>query len=449
MAGDLLISRVTRTGGGGGASWVAEDVAATWWFAGVTTLVAGAAILVAAPVKPAGAEESSTSWIRFGGRPIDPVAAQSYDRRFIRQWEANPPRGYPTISQKNIDATRDAIERYRRIVKNGGWTAVAGGHLEVGLSSNDVRALQERLIASGEFRGAASGYFDYDTERALKRFQATNGLTPTGVVDSRTRTALNVPANARLKQLQINLNRLRSVAQSDKQRYVVVNIPAAQVEAVEDGRVVSRHAGVVGKRERPTPILTSRIHELNFNPVWRLPPTVVTKDLIPKGREMARANQDVLEKFGIDAYAGSRKVDPKKIKWNSAQPYQLSYRQQPGEDNPLGFAKINFHNEHSVYLHDTPSDRLFGRNFRAASSGCVRVENIEQLITWLLRDTNRWSTDDVQRLKKTGTTKTVRLKRSVPLKMVYLTAWATEDGVVQFRRDLYHRDGVGQLAANY
>ena len=176
---------------------------------------------------------------------------------------------------------------------------------------------------------------------------------------------------------------------------------------------------------------------------------MVTKDLIPKGREMARANQDVLEKFGIDAYAGSRKVDPKKIKWNSAQPYQLSYRQQPGEDNPLGFAKINFHNEHSVYLHDTPSDRLFGRNFRAASSGCVRVENIEQLITWLLRDTNRWSTDDVQRLKKTGTTKTVRLKRSVPLKMVYLTAWATEDGVVQFRRDLYHRDGVGQLAANY
>ncbi len=260
---------------------------------------------------------------------------------------------------------------------------------------------------------------------------------------------MNIPAKDRLKQLRVNLNRLRSLVQSGKSRYVVVNIPAAQIEAVEEDRVVSRHAGVVGKLDRPTPRLSSRIHELNFNPVWRLPPTVVTKDLIPKGRAMARAKQNVLEKYGIDAYAGSRKLDPKKIRWNTSQPYQLSYRQQPGEENPLGFVKINFHNQHSVYLHDTPSDRLFGRNFRAASSGCVRVENVERLVSWLLRDTNKWSVADVQHIKKTGETKTVRLKRAVPLKMVYLTAWATEDGVVQFRRDLYSRDGVGQLAANY
>jgi murein L,D-transpeptidase YcbB/YkuD len=446
MTGELMISTVTRATAGG---WAMRHEAPAWWSAAIVVALAGTATFAASPMSTAGAEESAMNWIRFGGRPADQVATLAYDRQFVRQWEANPPRGYPTISRKNIDATRDAIERYRRIVKEGGWGAVAGGRLEVGLTSNDVRALQERLIASGEFRGVASGYFDYDTERALKRFQATNGLTPTGVVDARTRTALNVPAQARLKQLQINLNRLRSVAQSDKHRYVVVNIPAAQIEAVEDGRVVSRHSGVVGKRDRRTPILASRIHELNFNPVWRLPPTVVTKDLIPKGRQMARANQNVLKKFGIDAYEGGRKIDPDKIKWNTGQPYRLSYRQQPGEDNPLGFVKINFHNQHSVYLHDTPSDRLFGRNFRAASSGCVRVQKVEELITWLLRDTNGWSINDVHRVKKSGKTKTVRLKRSVPLQMVYLTAWATEDGVVQFRRDLYHRDGVGQLAANY
>ena len=418
--------------------------------AGSLTVLAGAAIYLAQPTSVAKAEEAGTSWISFSGRPADAVSSRSYDRQFVREWEANPPRGYPTLSRKNVDATRDALKRYEEIVKAGGWGTLPEGRLEAGMTSSGVRALQERLIASRDLRGAApSGYFDYETERGLKRFQATNGLTPTGIVDDRTRKALNIPAKDRLKQLRVNLSRLRSLVQSGKQRYVVVNIPAAQIEAVEDDRVISRHAGVVGKLERPTPQLSSSIHELNFNPVWRLPPTVVTKDLIPKGREMARAKQNVLEKYGIDAYAGDRKLDPKKIRWNTSQPYQLSYRQQPGEENPLGFVKINFHNQHSVYLHDTPSDRLFGRNFRAASSGCVRVENVERLVSWLLRDTNKWSVADVQRIKKTGETKTVRLKRAVPLKMVYLTAWATEDGVVQFRRDLYSRDGVGQLAANY
>ncbi len=418
--------------------------------AALATALMGTAIYLAQPPLAAKAEEASTSWIKFNGKPIDAVATGSYDRQFIRRWEASPPRGYPTLSRKNIDATRDAIKRYDAIVKDGGWGTVPEGRLEVGMTSNAVRALQDRLIASNQLRGGdPSGYFGYETERALKRFQATNGLTPTGIVDHRTRKALNIPAKDRLKQLRINLNRLRTLAQSGKQRYVVVNIPAAQIEAIEDDRVVSRHSGVVGKVDRPTPRLSSGIHELNFNPVWRLPPTVVSKDLIPKGRELARANKNILEKYGIDAYSGRRKIDPDTIRWNSAQPYSLSYRQQPGEENPLGFVKINFHNQHSVYLHDTPSDRLFGRNFRAASSGCVRVENIERLITWLLRDTNGWTGTDVQRIKRSGETQTIRLKRPVPLKMVYLTAWATEDGVVQFRRDLYSRDGVGQLAANY
>ena len=162
---------------------------------------------------------------------------------------------------------------------------------------------------------------------------------------------------------------------------------------------------------------------------------------------MAGGKVDVLTKFGIDAYSNGRKLDPEKVKWKSSQPFRLSYRQQPGKDNPLGFVKINFHNAHSVYLHDTPSDRLFGRNFRAASSGCVRVSNIEKLVSLaMLKDTKDMGMSDVVGFKKSGKTKTIRLKRSVPLKMVYITAWATSDGRVQFRRDLYRRDGVGGKA---
>lgn len=412
--------------------------------------LAGAALWTAiAASAPASAQDGAMSWARFNGRPVDSVANRAHDRAFVREWEANPPRGYPTLSRRNIAPTKAAIKRYGEIVKDGGWPEVpkTKERLEVGISSAAVRLLQQRLRATGEFRGQPSRYFDYATEKALKRFQATNGLTPTGKLDERTRGALNVPAKVRLRQLRINLNRLRANAQSGKKRYVVVNIPAAQVEAIQDDRVYSRHTGVVGKIKRKTPILNSRIHELNFNPVWRLPPTVVTKDLIPKGRQMSRGKVDVLTKFGIDAYSNGRKLNPKKIRWNTRQPYGLSYRQQPGKDNPLGFVKINFHNAHSVYLHDTPSDRLFGRNFRAASSGCVRVSNVERLTAWLLRGTKGMGMSDVEYFKESGETKTIRLKRSVPLKMVYLTAWATEDGVIQFRRDLYNRDGVGRRAS--
>jgi murein L,D-transpeptidase YcbB/YkuD len=130
-------------------------------------------------------------------------------------------------------------------------------------------------------------------------------------------------------------------------------------------------------------------------------------------------------------------------------PQTLSFRQQPGKDNPLGFLKINFHNAHSVYMHDTPSDNLFGRNFRAASSGCIRVQGIEQVALWLLADNGGWTAERIQQLKETRERQDVKLKKPVPLYFVYITAWATEDGVVQFRRDLYQKDGVGPTASAY
>ncbi|MGI9423453.1 MAG: L,D-transpeptidase family protein [Hyphomicrobiaceae bacterium] len=421
-----------------------------------TVVVAAALLSLAVAGSQALAQSSEeNSWIRFGSQSANHNSG-SYNRSFVREWEANPPRGYPTISKANIAPTRAAIKRYSKIVKKGGWKKLPKmprkAKLEVGLTDPKVAILHDRLLASGDLRSASSypSYFDYTLDKAVKRFQASNGLTPTGVVDDRTRRALNVPAKVRLRQLRVNLNRLRAHARSSKGRYIVVNIPAAQVEAVEGDRVVSRHTGVVGKIDRRTPILQSRVHELNFNPVWRLPPTVIQKDLIPKGRQMQRAKKNVLLKYGIDAYGtNGRKLDPKKINWRSSQPFNLSYRQQPGPENPLGFVKINFHNSYSVYLHDTPSDRIFGRNFRAASSGCVRVSNIETLVTWLLKRNKGWNRYAVDNIKQSGDTKTVRLKRSVPLHMVYVTAWATEDGVVQFRRDLYRRDGVGAIAAAY
>ncbi len=398
------------------------------------------------------AQAQDNSWMRFPGQKSDSTASPDYDRSFIKEWEANPPKGFPTLSSANVEPMKAAIKRYADIAERGGWQAVPDVVMAPGLNNPAVGILRQRLISSGDLR-ETSGFadvYDFYVEKAVKRFQASNGLTPTGIADKRTVAALNVPAAARLRQLRSNLGRLQEFAKQTGKKYVVVNIPSAQIEAVENDRVVSRHSGVVGKLDRPTPLLRSAIHEMNFNPTWTLPPTVIDKDLIPKGQDMQRKNQDVLAKFGIDAYDGNgKKLESSKVNWSGSGARNLVFKQQPGKENPLGFLKINFHNNHSVYMHDTPSETMFGRNFRAASSGCVRVQGIEQLAAWLLTDNGGWSAERIEAMKKTGERQNVTLKKPVPLYFVYITAWATEDGVVNFRRDLYQKDGVGAVAGAY
>jgi murein L,D-transpeptidase YcbB/YkuD len=424
-------------------------VIARWGTGAVFALIG---VLVAAGSTP----EVRAQGLRFG--PVGEGTAKSggggYDRSFIREWQANPPKGFPTLSKANLEPTKAAIARYERIVKSGGFVAIPEVELEPAQTDPAVAALRQRLAASGELDEASSSYPNFygsDLEKAVKRFQAANGLAPTGIVDKRTLAALNVPAEVRLKQLKVNYERLQGLTKlvRKRSRYVAVNIPAAQIEAVEGDSVFSRHSGVVGKPDRATPLLRSTISELNFNPMWTLPPTVIKEDLIPKGRQMQKGGQNVLVKYGIDAYEGGKKIAPESINWDSSRPFRLSYRQAPGKDNPLGFLKINFANTHSVYMHDSPKESVFGRNFRAASSGCVRVQSIEKLAAWLLRGQQGWGEEQIMQIKESGRRGTARLKRPVPLYFAYVTAWATPDGVVQFRPDLYQKDGVGEIAAAY
>ena len=377
---------------------------------------------------------------------------QPFDRLTAREWEANPARGYPTISKKNISTMRTAIKRYKKIASKGGWKKIPSVKLESGSRHDAVVLLRRRLALTGDLRqgSSQSRAFDYHVERAVKHFQVRHGLTPTGKIDRVTLAALNVSAKSRLRQLTINLSRLRTHAASAKRRYVMVNIPAAQIEAVDKDTVVTRHAAVVGKVDRRTPVLKSRIHEINFNPYWTIPASIVRKDLVPKARRLAKRGKDILATYKIHAFnADGRKINPKKINWNSSSVYNYRYRQDPWVDNSMGFVKINFHNQYSVYMHDTPSKSLFGRNYRAQSSGCVRVKHVKTLVNWLLRDNGNWSSKRTNSLEKSGKRQDVRLKKPVPVYFVYMTAWADPKGMVHFRRDLYRRDGVGKQAAVY
>jgi L,D-transpeptidase YcbB len=368
------------------------------------------------------------------------------EREFIRDWELNPAKGHPTLSPANVGPTKAAIARYAAIAAKGGWRRLPDVKLQQGDTHAAVGILRERLRLSGELRDEdTSDYFDDEVGQAIRRYQQANGLAPTGTLDKTTVAAMNVPAASRLKQLRASLARLTELGKVPR-KYIAVNIPAAQIEAVQNDVVVSRHAGIVGKTERQTPILKSTVQQLNFNPVWHLPPTVISEDLIPTGQKMARQGQSVLVKFKIDAYGGEgRKLDPTKVNWNAAQ--SLTFKQQPGPENPLGFVKMNFPNGHSVYMHDTPKPSLFGRSFRAASSGCVRIAGIDELAAWVAGDQG-WTLERVRQMKETRDRFDLQLKQPVQLYFAYITAWATPDGAIHFRRDLYSKDGIGKATAN-
>ncbi len=223
-----------------------------------------------------------------------------------RQWITNPALGTPTLSTRNIEATKAAIQRYQAIVANGGWPAVPAYAMKPGSHGEPVEILHRRLEISGDLAGqSVPNEYDEALTQAVRKFQSRHALPPTGVIDRATIDTMNVSASVRMAQLQSNLKRLQTLAPAAASRYVMVNIPAAQVEAVESGQVAQRHAAVVGKFERQTPELSSKIIEINFNPYWYVPRSIVYKDLVPKAREFAQRGQDMLAAYHMEAFDAS------------------------------------------------------------------------------------------------------------------------------------------------
>ncbi|HKQ54909.1 MAG TPA: L,D-transpeptidase family protein [Methyloceanibacter sp.] len=362
----------------------------------------------------------------------------------------NPPLGSPTLAARNVEATKAAIEQYKVIVAQGGWQSVPAKAMRPGQRGQEIALLQRRLEISGDLVGqSVQGEYDAAVVAAVKKFQTRHGIGATGVIDTKAVIqALNVPAYMRLAQLQASLRRLQSLTPSAAGRYVVVNIPAAQVETVAGGAVDLRQIAVVGKPERPTPEISSKIQEINFNPYWYVPRTIIIKDLVPKGREFARRGQSMLDAYHMEAFdAAGNPVT--QIDWNNPEVYNYNFRQRPHGENSLGFVKINFPNKDSVYMHDTPLKGLFANNERFQSSGCVRVYNVEQVVSWILRDTPGWSYDRIVSMKHTGEQMDVKLAKPVPVYLAYISAWGTPDGLVNFRPDIYGLDGASTTASAY
>jgi murein L,D-transpeptidase YcbB/YkuD len=356
-----------------------------------------------------------------------------------------PKASLPTLSAATAQSTEQAIAQYEAIVSMGGWARVPDGNeLRVGYRHPSIQPLRQRLTLSGDLEtNAGSGdVFDSYVEAAVRRFQARHGIRVDGVVREATFHALNIPAEVRLNQLKTNVVRLRGFKTAGS-RFVVCNIPAAQIEAIQDGVAVSRHTAVVGKPDRASPELSSRIVEINFNPFWTVPVSLVRRDLIPRMQK----EPDYLTRYHIRIYdQRGQELTASQINWYSEEAVNYRFKQDPGSFNSLGSIRINFPSAHGVYMHDTPDKNLFGEGFRFHSSGCVRVQNVRELVTWLLMGVPGWSRSEIEQVIRSGERKDAKVNPAVPLYWVYITAWVTPDGVVQFRDDIYNKDGLGQYA---
>ena len=354
----------------------------------------------------------------------------------------------PMLSPATEQFTQKAIAAYDEIVARGGWPTVPHvDELRVGNRHPSVVDLRQRLSLSGDLDpnavGAANDIYDSYVEAAMRRFQARHGVTVDGLLRASTLAALNVPAAMRRDQLKVNIARLKTLTTNLGPRYVVVNIPAARVEAIENDVAVSRHTAVVGKVDRPSPDINSKIVQVNFNPYWTVPVSIVRKDLI----RLMQDKPDYLTDNHIRIFDPNHKeVQPSEINWYSEDAVHYTFREDPGDHNSLGRIRINFPSQYGVYMHDTPLKNLFGEDFRYDSSGCCRVQNVQALVAWLLEGTKGWTSDKIEQAIKSGDQVNVNPTKPIPLPWVYVTGWSASDGVVQFREDIYTRDGLGAPA---
>jgi L,D-transpeptidase YcbB len=340
---------------------------------------------------------------------------------------------------------KKVLKQYRRIQAAGGWPVIAAGPaLKMGIQDDRVRALGRHLEMTGDLQAdsrRADDRFCPLLETAVKRYQRRHGLEPDGIVGDETRRVLNIPVEKRIIQLMLNMERWRWLPGDLGSRYIMVNIPGFELQLVQNEAVALSMRAIVGRKSRPTPILTSRLTYLELNPSWNIPQKIARQDILPK----IQADPDYLARKGIQVFDSWQEdapaLDPYGIDWSGLSKDYFPYRLQqlPAADNALGRIKFMFPNQQSVYIHDTPGKSLFNRSRRVFSSGCVRVEKPLALARSLLMD-QRWNRRRLAMAVASKQSRTIIFQEPVPVYLVYFTAWTDTAGDVQFRDDIYGHD---------
>ncbi len=403
--------------------------------------------LVNGRVDPYGLYSEWFNFPRHGNREIKILTAlQLTDTGMALKWLEPRSSGYQRL--------KHALAAYRVVAGRGGWPVVPDGPvLREGSLDGRVLLLRRRLTASGDLVSVTAprpDLFDGDLARSLRRFQQRHGLPADGILNSRTIAGLNVPVEKRIRRIELNMERLRWLPEDLGERYILVNIAAFNLEVVEQDRPVMEMRIIAGKDEdeQRTFLFTGRMTYLELNPFWNVPPTIAAGELLPKIQENPRylSSEEirVFENWSDQA----QELDPMRINWTSLTPetFHFKLRQDPGPKNPLGRIKFMFPNEFFVYLHDTPSQRLFERSRRDFSHGCIRVEKPVDLAAYLLKDDPAWTKERIVAAIALKQRQVIFLQRPIPVHIHYATAWADHDGTLHFRNDVYNGDGALEAA---
>jgi L,D-transpeptidase YcbB len=348
--------------------------------------------------------------------------------------------------QGSYGRLKQTLAQYRDLLSKGEWPLVLSGpSLKKKMVSERVVALRKRLAASGDLEAdAAKGgdFFDDKLEQAVIVFQKRHGLKADGVVGKATFNDLNVPLRQRIRQIELNLERMRWIPGSIEQNSIVVNIANFGLDVLEKGKSVLSMKVVVGKPFQRTPVFTAKMTSLVINPSWNVPASIAQKEILKKIKNnpqyLTEQNFKVLGVRGPQ----NKEIDPGTIDWSGINADKMAYRfcQKPGPLNPLGRIKFMLPNQFDVYLHDTTSKRLFSESVRTFSHGCIRIEKPMELGEYVLREAPGWTREKLLAEINKGTEQTIMIPHPLDVHFLYLTAWVDEEGVLQFRNDVYKRD---------
>lgn len=308
-----------------------------------------------------------------------------------------------------------------------------------------VALLRERLEVTGDLNPNDTidkTLYDEPLVAAITQFQTRHGLKADGVAGKMTLGELNVLPQVRIRAIQLNMQRWAVLSKQLGDRYIMVNIPDYQLYLFDNGQQVLTMKAVVGKPTLQTPELTSRITRLVFNPYWHVPDKIAVNDIAPKVKEDPYYLSDMHIRVFVRKTGHSEEINGNEIDWENVQHDNVAYdfRQEPGDDNALGLVKFEFPNKYDVYLHDTPVKSAFEQEQRDLSHGCIRLERPFDLVTYLMKDNPKWDEQHTQEILDSHQTKYVSVTRPIPIFITYITVWTDENGVVNYRNDIYQRD---------
>lgn len=354
------------------------------------------------------------------------------------------------VSKSTLRQMEKGILELEKIVTKGGWPVIPikGSRLKQGSNNAQISKIKKQLV----IRGDLSKYnlnmpkeFDSQLESAIIKFQKRHGIKPSGFIGRKTRGALGISAKRRLSQMRVNKRRLENaLLKLGPGRNIIVNVPDYSLQAVDGNRIELSSKVIVGRRDRQTPVISTSIQGINFNPYWHVPKSIAIRDLIPRQRK----NRSFLRKQNFRVYKswGGKEINPYSINWSSPSARKYLFRQDPGDHNALGRIRVHMPNKDIVYLHDTPTKKLYARQGRAFSSGCVRVQNIKELTRWILMEQDDWGNSRIENTLKSRKRVNAMIKNTIPVQFLYITSWVDSRGNINFREDIYRKDNK---LANY